>query len=285
MLVRREARRSAATRSVAGTKWLYTFKVVDARAWPRRPATVEIGTPPVKLAGGHVVADVVQADLREPDLLAQPAEAVGDRVGPPRAGSVRVEGEHEAPVGEADPAQGSPLLRRVPVPTQDLDGVGIERHDVGPVGLAVLHHQAVEVVHHSAGERGHADVEIKVAPAQPADLAPTGPRRRRQAQVGPELDVVLGRGVEQPAELGGRGRPDLALPAPGRRRPRGRVVAEETPADRLLEAGPQDRVDPRHRGPRQRLAPLSPTAAELGVEPVDVDRGHPAQLNLAPPGP
>ena len=39
-------RRSAASWAPPSTKWLYTFRVVVDRAWPRRPATIETGTPP-----------------------------------------------------------------------------------------------------------------------------------------------------------------------------------------------------------------------------------------------
>jgi hypothetical protein len=153
------------------------------------------------------------------------------------------------------------------------------------VGLPVLHHDAVGPVHHGPDEGDPPPLQVDVAPPQPAHLAAPSARGGRQPEVGPELEVALGRGVEEPAQVGRRRRAHLTGRVSRRRRQRGRVPTEQAPLHALLEARVEDGVDPGHRGGRQGRAVPPPSPVQLGVEPVDVHGRHPAQRDGAPAGP
>jgi hypothetical protein len=247
---------SAAARSIAGSTWAYTSRVIATRLCPRRSLTTLIGTP----ACNSKVACVCLRSWSQPhegQLEARPLRSptVRDHLGPPW--TAVGPGEHQR-IGHRRPARLSRQDRRrvvVEVQRPDLAGLGALQPELPP----------------RRGEGGSDpelwDVEVEVLPPQAEQFAAAHTGAERDPPQVVELAVA---GV--PQEVG-----DL-VGVPGPQPPRlviepgvdagnlgtlGGVRVEESVGDRVVERLAQDRVGvgdgPSGQGPTASTAVLEET--------------------------
>ncbi len=246
---------------------------------------------------GRAMAQVVQADGRQARSRGQRAEGAGQPVGSHR---VPVEvGEHQP----ARPVAGPVRARLGPLPvtvgTQRRDGRVIQGDDPGAVRrLGRADRQPAVVLLQLLGDHRGLAVQVDVAPAQPGGLAATQPAQRDQV-VGGIQPVLFYAVQELRGLLGGPHRDREPLPGPpplfdpvGRpdHRPRaararqfglgGRVLRQQSPADRVVQRSPQRGPDPGQGRGRDRRAQGLVLADDRGEHGLHLGNRQLAQQHL-----
>ena len=203
----------------------------------------------VEEPGGDVVAEVVETDGLQADLLPQLGEAAGGAgVGPPRQPAGDVAGEDVGIGDELGLADLGPVLHPRPLLLERFHRSGIEGDPPAPVGLRLLLHHFMRAERQGAGDEDFAVLQVDVRPLERAELAAPGAGDGRQPEVDREVRVVLVGGGQEPGDLFGRRRADRRRHRPGPCGQRRRVLAQHPPPHRLLQSGPEDRMDLQHAG-------------------------------------
>ena len=271
---------SAALRSESAIVCPYTSSVICAARVPDALGDVAYRKPRSECLGDMPMPKVVQPAF-DPHGSDETPEAVGQKVGMQRHATGRVIGQHVCVDTQTDSArERGHALRHVTL-AQEAHRDVVERDPTHLVRLRILDREPVGELNDGSPDDQAPGVEVDVGPLDAAQLTASRAGQRREPHREPEFRTLARRGVEDPLDVDGRGRPDLPTLELGWRRERCGIPRDPAPPLGLDECSPQHRVRLSHRCRREWSTAFAARLAQLAIEPVEIGRRELVEAHTA----